>query len=126
MLQSFREPDDSSSESSDLQLEGPDSLRALDESFTDLWSEDRPLVFFDLKIDSESGFSDDHPHPSLAWSLSPQEKGRQSHLQGPGKPQPLGSDRTWRGGGRRGRETDRQTENCISPGTPRFTPWLSE
>ncbi|XP_053783971.1 protein PML isoform X4 [Desmodus rotundus] len=51
---SFREPDDSSSESSDLQLEGPDSLRALDESFTDLWSEDRPLVFFDLKIDSET------------------------------------------------------------------------
>ncbi|XP_045048667.2 protein PML isoform X1 [Desmodus rotundus] len=52
--ESFREPDDSSSESSDLQLEGPDSLRALDESFTDLWSEDRPLVFFDLKIDSET------------------------------------------------------------------------
>ncbi|KAM5337666.1 protein PML isoform 4-T4 [Glossophaga mutica] len=50
---SFREPDDSSSESSDLQLEGPSSLRALDDSVTDLWSEDRPLVFFDLKIDSE-------------------------------------------------------------------------
>ncbi|XP_035883960.1 protein PML isoform X5 [Phyllostomus discolor] len=50
---SFREPDDSSSESSDLQLEGPSSLRALDDGFTDLWSEDRPLVFFDLKIDSE-------------------------------------------------------------------------
>lgn len=50
---SLREPDDSSSESSDLQLEGPSSLRALDDSFTDLWSEDRPLVFFDLKIDSE-------------------------------------------------------------------------
>ncbi|XP_045704432.1 protein PML isoform X2 [Phyllostomus hastatus] len=52
--ESFREPDDSSSESSDLQLEGPSSLRALDDSFTDLWSEDRPLVFFDLKIDSET------------------------------------------------------------------------
>ncbi|KAF6132150.1 PML nuclear body scaffold [Phyllostomus discolor] len=51
---SFREPDDSSSESSDLQLEGPSSLRALDDGFTDLWSEDRPLVFFDLKIDSET------------------------------------------------------------------------
>ncbi|XP_005882853.1 PREDICTED: protein PML isoform X3 [Myotis brandtii] len=50
---SFRELDDSSSESSDLQLEGTDSLRVLDESLTDLQSEVRPLVFFDLKIDNE-------------------------------------------------------------------------
>lgn len=65
MLQSFRELDDSSSESSDLQLEGPNSLRVLDESLTDLQSEVRPLVFFDLKIDNESGFSNDHSHPFL-------------------------------------------------------------
>lgn len=64
-MQSFRELDDSSSESSDLQLEGPNSLRVLDDSLTDLQSEVRPLVFFDLKIDSESGFSDDHPHRFL-------------------------------------------------------------
>ncbi|CAK6432712.1 unnamed protein product [Pipistrellus nathusii] len=51
---SFRELDDSSSESSDLQLEGPNSLRVLDESLTDLQSEVRPLVFFDLKIDNET------------------------------------------------------------------------
>ncbi|XP_006087912.1 protein PML isoform X1 [Myotis lucifugus] len=51
---SFRELDDSSSESSDLQLEGTDSLRVLDESLTDLQSEVRPLVFFDLKIDNET------------------------------------------------------------------------
>nr|KAF6501973.1 PML nuclear body scaffold [Molossus molossus] len=62
---SFRELDDSSSESSDLQLEGPNSLRVLDDNLTDLHSEVRPLVFFDLKIDSESGFSDDHPHHFL-------------------------------------------------------------
>lgn len=66
MLQS-QELDDSSSESSDLQLEGPNSLRfeSLDESLTDLQSEVRPLVFFDLKLDNESGFSDDHPHSFL-------------------------------------------------------------
>ncbi|XP_059513330.1 protein PML isoform X1 [Myotis daubentonii] len=51
---SFRELDDSSSESSDLQLEGTNSLRVLDESLTDLQSEVRPLVFFDLKIDNET------------------------------------------------------------------------
>ncbi|KAM7155999.1 protein PML isoform 1-T1 [Molossus nigricans] len=51
---SFRELDDSSSESSDLQLEGPNSLRVLDDNLTDLHSEVRPLVFFDLKIDSET------------------------------------------------------------------------
>ncbi|XP_029806046.1 protein PML isoform X3 [Suricata suricatta] len=50
---SSRELDDSSSESSDLQLEGPSSLRVLDESLADPQAEDRPLVFFDLKIDSE-------------------------------------------------------------------------
>ncbi|XP_037358032.1 protein PML isoform X3 [Talpa occidentalis] len=44
---------DSSSESSDLQLEGPSSLRVLDESLADPQAEDRPLVFFDLKIDNE-------------------------------------------------------------------------
>ena len=66
MLQSSRELDDSSSESSDLQLEGPSSLRVLDESLADPQAEDRPLVFFDLKIDSESGFSSGHPHPFLA------------------------------------------------------------
>ncbi|XP_066198709.1 protein PML isoform X2 [Saccopteryx leptura] len=51
---SFQELGDSSSESSDLQLEGPSSLRVLEDSLTDLQSEDRPLVFFDLKIDSET------------------------------------------------------------------------
>uniref|UniRef100_A0A8P0PGI7 Protein PML n=2 Tax=Canis lupus familiaris TaxID=9615 RepID=A0A8P0PGI7_CANLF len=62
---SSRELDDSSSESSDLQLEGPSSLRVLDNSLADPQAEDRPLVFFDLKIDSESGFSSGHPHPAL-------------------------------------------------------------
>uniref|UniRef100_A0A8D2D5A0 Protein PML n=1 Tax=Sciurus vulgaris TaxID=55149 RepID=A0A8D2D5A0_SCIVU len=51
---SSRELDDSSSESSDLQLEGPSSLRVLDESLADPRAEDRPLVFFDLKIDNET------------------------------------------------------------------------
>ncbi|XP_057579284.1 protein PML isoform X6 [Hippopotamus amphibius kiboko] len=50
---SSREPADSSSESSDLQLEGPSSLGVLDESLDDSQAEDRPLVFFDLKIDNE-------------------------------------------------------------------------
>uniref|UniRef100_A0A8C0XNJ2 Protein PML n=1 Tax=Castor canadensis TaxID=51338 RepID=A0A8C0XNJ2_CASCN len=50
---SSRELDDSSSESSDLQLEGPSSLRVLDNSLTDPRAEDRPLIFFDLKIDNE-------------------------------------------------------------------------
>lgn len=48
------ELEDSSSESSGLQLEGPNSLRALDESLADPQAEDRPLVFFDLKIDNET------------------------------------------------------------------------
>nr|XP_023408665.1 protein PML isoform X1 [Loxodonta africana]XP_023408666.1 protein PML isoform X1 [Loxodonta africana] len=52
--QSSRELDDSSSESSDLQLEGPSSLRVLDKSLADPRAEDRPLVFFDLKIDNET------------------------------------------------------------------------
>ncbi|XP_036047581.1 protein PML isoform X1 [Onychomys torridus] len=47
------ELEDSSSESSGLQLEGPNSFRALDESLADPQAEDRPLVFFDLKIDNE-------------------------------------------------------------------------
>ncbi|KAG3262255.1 promyelocytic leukemia, transcript variant X2 [Ictidomys tridecemlineatus] len=51
---SSRELEDSSSESSDLQLEGPSSLRVLDESLADPRAEDRPLVFFDLKIDNET------------------------------------------------------------------------
>ncbi|XP_047591457.1 protein PML isoform X1 [Lutra lutra] len=51
---SSRELDDSSSRSSDLQLEGPSSLRVLNESLADPQAEDRPLVFFDLKIDSET------------------------------------------------------------------------
>ncbi|XP_045863966.1 protein PML isoform X3 [Meles meles] len=51
---SSRELDDSSSRSSDLQLEGPSSLRVLDESLAGPQAEDRPLVFFDLKIDSET------------------------------------------------------------------------
>ncbi|XP_041587256.1 protein PML [Vulpes lagopus] len=51
---SSRELDDSSSESSDLQLEGPSSLRVLDNSLAGPQAEDRPLVFFDLKIDSET------------------------------------------------------------------------
>ncbi|XP_044620462.1 protein PML isoform X1 [Equus asinus] len=51
---SSRELDDSSSESSDLQLEGPSSLRVLNESLADSQAEDRPLVFFDLMIDNET------------------------------------------------------------------------
>nr|ABB59727.1 promyelocytic leukemia protein [Saguinus oedipus] len=51
---SSREIDDSSSESSDLQLEGPSSLRVLDQSLADPQAEDRPLVFFDLKLDNET------------------------------------------------------------------------
>uniref|UniRef100_A0A5F5Q356 Protein PML n=1 Tax=Equus caballus TaxID=9796 RepID=A0A5F5Q356_HORSE len=51
---SSRELDDSSSESSDLQLEGPSSLRVLNESLADPQAEDRPLVFFDLMIDNET------------------------------------------------------------------------
>ncbi|KAM6202436.1 protein PML [Rhynchocyon petersi] len=52
---SSRELDNSSSdESSDLQLEGPSSLRGLNESLDDPQAEDRPLVFFDLKIDNET------------------------------------------------------------------------
>uniref|UniRef100_F6TIF3 Protein PML n=1 Tax=Callithrix jacchus TaxID=9483 RepID=F6TIF3_CALJA len=51
---SSRELDDSSSESSDLQLEGPSSLRVLDKSLADPQAEDRPLVFFDLKLDNET------------------------------------------------------------------------
>ncbi|XP_032030786.1 protein PML isoform X7 [Hylobates moloch] len=62
---SSRELDDSSSESSDLQLEGPSTLRVLDENLADPRAEDRPLVFFDLKIDNESGFSWGYPHPFL-------------------------------------------------------------
>nr|XP_019591549.1 PREDICTED: protein PML isoform X2 [Rhinolophus sinicus] len=52
--QSFRELDDSSSESSDLQLEGSSSFRVLDDSLASPQAEDRPLVFFDLKIDNET------------------------------------------------------------------------
>ncbi|XP_061036045.1 protein PML isoform X1 [Eubalaena glacialis] len=51
---SSRELADSSSESSDLQLEGPSSLGVLDENLEDSQAEDRPLVFFDLKIDNET------------------------------------------------------------------------
>uniref|UniRef100_A0A2K6NIM5 Protein PML n=1 Tax=Rhinopithecus roxellana TaxID=61622 RepID=A0A2K6NIM5_RHIRO len=51
---SSRELDDSSSESSDLQLEDPSTLRVLDENLADPQAEDRPLVFFDLKIDNET------------------------------------------------------------------------
>ncbi|XP_007446725.1 PREDICTED: protein PML [Lipotes vexillifer] len=51
---SSRELADSSSESSDLQLEGPLSLGVLDKSLEDSQAEDRPLVFFDLKIDNET------------------------------------------------------------------------
>ncbi|MBV96101.1 Protein PML, partial [Eschrichtius robustus] len=51
---SSRELADSSSESSDLQLEGPSSLGVLDENLEDFRAEDRPLVFFDLKIDNET------------------------------------------------------------------------
>ncbi|KAL1781554.1 PML isoform X1 [Sigmodon hispidus] len=46
--------EDSSSESSGLQLEGPNFLKASDESLADPQAEDRPLVFFDLKIDNET------------------------------------------------------------------------
>lgn len=66
MFQSFQEMDGSSSESSDLQLESPNSLGVLNDSLADPQAEDRPLVFFDLKIDNESGFSGSLPHPSLA------------------------------------------------------------
>ena len=73
MLQSSRELADSSSESSDLQLEGPSSLGVLDENLEDSRAEDRPLVFFDLKIDNESGFSNGHPPPLS--SLVPESPG---------------------------------------------------
>lgn len=48
------ELDDSSSESSSIRLEGPNSLKALDESLAEPHLEDRTLVFFDLKIDNET------------------------------------------------------------------------
>uniref|UniRef100_A0A8C3YFG2 Protein PML n=1 Tax=Catagonus wagneri TaxID=51154 RepID=A0A8C3YFG2_9CETA len=51
---SSQEQDDGSSEATDLQLEGPSSLGVLDESLIDSGAEDRPLVFFDLKIDNET------------------------------------------------------------------------
>uniref|UniRef100_A0A2K6G239 Protein PML n=1 Tax=Propithecus coquereli TaxID=379532 RepID=A0A2K6G239_PROCO len=51
---SSREQDDSSSESSDLQLEDASSLRVLEANLDELQAEDRPLVFFDLKIDNET------------------------------------------------------------------------
>ncbi|XP_024896163.1 protein PML isoform X2 [Pteropus alecto] len=51
---SFQEMDGSSSESSDLQLESPNSLGVLNDSLADPQAEDRPLVFFDLKIDNET------------------------------------------------------------------------
>ncbi|GAB1294289.1 Protein PML [Apodemus speciosus] len=51
---SSNELDDSSSESSSVQLEGPNSLMALDESLAEPRLEDRTLVFFDLKIDNET------------------------------------------------------------------------
>ncbi|XP_051011695.1 protein PML-like, partial [Acomys russatus] len=54
VLQSSHELDDNSSESSGLQLEGANSLKALDESLSEPRSEDRTLVFFDLKIDNET------------------------------------------------------------------------
>ncbi|ELR49028.1 Putative transcription factor PML, partial [Bos mutus] len=49
-----RELADNSSESSDLQLEGPSSLGVLDDSPSNSLVEDKPLVFFDLKIDNET------------------------------------------------------------------------
>ncbi|XP_020753622.2 protein PML isoform X1 [Odocoileus virginianus] len=49
-----RELADNSSESSDLQLEGPSSLGVLDDSLSNSLVEDKPLVFFDLKIDNET------------------------------------------------------------------------
>lgn len=61
MLQSSHELDDSSSESSSDQLEGPNSLMALDESLSEPRLEDRTLVFFDLKIDNESGLPKIYP-----------------------------------------------------------------
>ncbi|XP_006866556.1 PREDICTED: protein PML isoform X2 [Chrysochloris asiatica] len=45
---------DSSSESSDFQLEGANPLRVLDDSISNFPAEDSPLVFFDLKIDDET------------------------------------------------------------------------
>lgn len=61
VLQDSRELADNSSESSDLQLEGPSSLGVLDDGPSNSLVEDKPLVFFDLKIDNESGFSGGHP-----------------------------------------------------------------
>ncbi|XP_055984763.1 protein PML isoform X3 [Sorex fumeus] len=49
----LRDMDESSSESSNVQLEGPNSLQDVEEALTDPQAEDRPLVFFDLRIDSE-------------------------------------------------------------------------
>ncbi|XP_045141749.1 protein PML isoform X1 [Echinops telfairi] len=45
---------DSSSESSDLQLEDPSSLSTRDETLSDSPADDSPLVFFDLKFDQET------------------------------------------------------------------------
>lgn len=61
MLQSSHELDDSSDESGGIQLEGSNSLKALDESLAEPRLEDRTLVFFDLKIDEESGFPKTYP-----------------------------------------------------------------
>ncbi|XP_049641829.1 protein PML-like [Suncus etruscus] len=50
----LQDNNESSSESSDVQLEGPSSLGSMDASLADPGTEDRPLVFFDLKIDNET------------------------------------------------------------------------
>ncbi|XP_076781648.1 protein PML isoform X2 [Arvicanthis niloticus] len=58
---SSHELDDSSDGSGGIQLEGSNSLNALDESLAEPGLEDRTLVFFDLKIDEESGFPKTYP-----------------------------------------------------------------
>ncbi|XP_010330332.1 protein PML isoform X7 [Saimiri boliviensis] len=101
---SSRELDDSSSESSDLQLEGPSSLRVLDESLADPRAEDRPLVFFDLKLDNESGCTglptdprsqrDQTPHPG---SLSTSSDARPDSAMPLLEPEPQVLPTPWHG-----------------------------
>lgn len=62
---------------------GPSFLKVLDQTLTDPQAKERTTVFFNLKTDNESGFSQGQLHPFLAYTLSPQEKCWHSHLQGP-------------------------------------------
>ncbi|XP_069909518.1 protein PML isoform X3 [Oryctolagus cuniculus] len=76
-----QELDTSSSESSDLQLEGLSSPRAPDVNLADPHAEDRPLVFFDLKIDSETC-------PCPLPTPGPSEPASRPHLVPPSRRRP--------------------------------------